>query len=101
MYQLSYILRHVHPSVTQKLRSMSNPTKGMDLCRRFSVVCCLVKVQDFRQADFLCKQSYRMSAKEIQRKTKSKVTFGVIEMIESLSEFFDLGHNLKGSVYCP
>jgi hypothetical protein len=103
MYQLSCTLRYVLSSATQILGSMSNPTKGMYLCQLFSVVSCLLYVQEFRQADFLCKQSYWMSAKEIQRKTKpsTSVTCSVIEMIERLSEPFGLGHIFKGLLCCP
>jgi len=44
-----------------------------------------------------------MSANEIQRKTKpsASVACRVIEMIERLSELFDLGHNFKGFVCYP
>jgi hypothetical protein len=37
----------------------SNPTSGMDVCPRVSVLCCPVSVEDLRQAEPPSKESYQ------------------------------------------
>jgi hypothetical protein len=39
----------------------SNPVRGMDVCPRFSVLCCPVEVDALRRADPPSKESYQMS----------------------------------------
>jgi hypothetical protein len=39
----------------------SNPTWGMDVCPRVSVLCCPVSVEALRRADPPSKESYQMS----------------------------------------
>jgi hypothetical protein len=39
----------------------SNPSRGMDVCLRFSVLCCPVEVEALRRADPPSKESYQMS----------------------------------------
>jgi hypothetical protein len=39
----------------------SNPTWGMDVCPRVSVLCCPVSVEALRRADPPAKESYQMS----------------------------------------
>jgi hypothetical protein len=39
----------------------SNPTQGMDVCPRLSVLCCPVQVEALRRADHSSKESYHMS----------------------------------------
>jgi hypothetical protein len=38
----------------------SNPNRGMDVCPRFSVLCCFVQVVALRRADPTSKESCRM-----------------------------------------
>jgi len=40
---------------------VSNPARGMDVCPRFSVLCCPVWVVALRRADPPSKASYQMS----------------------------------------
>jgi hypothetical protein len=37
-----------------------NPTRGMDVCPRFSVLCCPVSVEALRRADPPAKESYQI-----------------------------------------
>jgi hypothetical protein len=39
----------------------SNPTRGMDVCPHFSVLCCPVQVKSLRWAGPPSKESYQMS----------------------------------------
>jgi hypothetical protein len=39
----------------------SNPSQGMDVCPRLSVLCCPVQVEALRRADHSSKESYHMS----------------------------------------
>jgi hypothetical protein len=39
----------------------SNPARGMDVCLRFSVLCCPVWVEALRRADHPSKESYQLS----------------------------------------
>jgi hypothetical protein len=41
--------------------AVSNPTQGMDVCSRLSVLCCPVYVEALRRADHSSKKSYHMS----------------------------------------
>jgi hypothetical protein len=45
----------------------SNPARGMDVCPRFSVLCCPVLVEALRRADPPTKESYQMFIKEGKR----------------------------------
>jgi hypothetical protein len=38
----------------------SNPARGMDICLRFSVLCCPVQVEALRWTDPPAKESYQM-----------------------------------------
>jgi hypothetical protein len=39
----------------------SNPARGMDVCLRFSVLCCPLYVEALRRADPPSEESYQMS----------------------------------------
>jgi hypothetical protein len=41
--------------------AVSNPARGMDVCLRFSVLCCPVYAVALRRADSPSKESYQMS----------------------------------------
>jgi hypothetical protein len=38
-----------------------NPNRGMDVCPRFSLLCCPVQVEALRRADLPSKESYQLS----------------------------------------
>jgi hypothetical protein len=52
----------------------SNPTRGMDMCPRFSVLCFPVYVVASRRADPPSKESYQMSKNRFM-KVKVKLSF--------------------------
>jgi hypothetical protein len=49
----------------------SNPARGMDVCPRFSVLCCPVQVEALRRADPPSREYYQLSNRFINfRKIK-------------------------------